>query len=63
MAKAPKKRTHLWDELDRYFQTLESSPLTDCSVRDYYYFAECFVRFMDGTFQPGAMVRNGTDRK
>lgn len=49
-----KARTQLWDALDGYFQVLESSQLADSSVRDYYWFAECFVRWLDGTFIPGA---------
>lgn len=47
------RHTALWHQLDRYFEALESSTLADKSVEDYYYFAECFVRWIDGTFEPG----------
>jgi hypothetical protein len=46
-------RTQLWDALDDYFKSLESSQLAAKSIEDYYYFAECFVRWIDGTFIPG----------
>lgn len=46
-------RTQLWDALDSYFEVLESSQLAEKSVEDYYWFAECFVRWIDGTFTPG----------
>jgi hypothetical protein len=53
---APRSRRHanLWRLLDGYFETLENSTLADKSVEDYYYFAECFVRWADGSFVPGA---------
>lgn len=47
-------RKALWRDLDEYFVALERSPLADKSREDYYYFAECFVRWLDGTFEPGA---------
>lgn len=50
-------RTQLWDALDSYFEVLEASPLTFSSARDYYYFAECFVRWIDGEFTPGRTIK------
>jgi len=49
----PRKSRAMWQKLDQYFQVLENSTLADKSVEDYYYFAECFVRWADGDFVPG----------
>lgn len=49
-------RNQLWDALDDYFKVLQHSQLADKSQEDYYYFAECFVRWVDGTFTPGSKV-------
>jgi hypothetical protein len=62
------KHRSLWRFLDEYFQVLESGPLADKSVEDYYYFAECFVRWVDGDFTPGGNPNllhnhNGTTRR
>lgn len=46
-------RTQLWDALDEYFTLLEQSSLTEKSREDYYYFAERFVRWVDGGSAPG----------
>lgn len=51
-------RNQLWDALDDYFKVLQQSPLTEKSQEDYYYFAECFVRWIDGTFTPGEKLRS-----
>ena len=50
-------RTKLWNNLDQYWQTLQVSELTDKSIEDYYYFAECFVRWCEGTYEPGSNLR------
>jgi hypothetical protein len=42
--------------LDEYWTVLQDSQLTDSSVQDYYYFAECFVRWISGTFTPGSKL-------
>ena len=46
----------LWSKLDNYWELLHKSPLAERSIEDYYYFAECFVRWMDGSFVPGDKV-------
>jgi hypothetical protein len=33
--------------------TLQASTLADKTIEDYYYFAEAFVRWIEGTFTPG----------
>jgi hypothetical protein len=43
----------LQDDLDRYWDVLQRSQLADKSIEDYYYFAECFVRWTRGQFTPG----------
>ena len=50
------KHPTLWRSLDEYWKDLQESPLADKSIVDYYYFAECFVRWLDGDFKPGAKV-------
>ena len=47
------KNGRIWRALDEYAEVLHVSSLTDNSVQDYFYFAECFVRWMDGDFTPG----------
>lgn len=49
-------RTNLWDALDIYFKVLNATELADKSKKDYYWFAECFVRWLDGDFRPGSNV-------
>jgi hypothetical protein len=48
----------LWQRLDQYFDVLQRSQLAEKSVEDYYYFAECFVRWVNGEFTPGQNIRN-----
>lgn len=55
------KRNALWKELDIYFSTLQHSRLSEASRVDYYYFAECFVRWLSGEFAPGDNVRTPED--
>jgi hypothetical protein len=50
-------RSKLWRQLDEYWQTLQDSALAERSIEDYYYFAECFVRWTEGTFEPGAQLK------
>jgi hypothetical protein len=49
-------RNQLWDALDAYFAVLENSELAEKSKEDYYYFAERFVRWLDGGAEPGERV-------
>lgn len=50
-------RNQLWDALDEYFNVLENSELAEKSKVDYYYFAERFVRWIDGGNAPGSQIR------
>lgn len=50
-------RSKLWDALDEYFNVLENSELAEKSKEDYYYFAERFVRWIDGGNVPGSQIR------
>jgi len=45
------------EQLEEYWQILQASRLTDKSIEDYYYFAMCFVRWMNGSFTPGENVK------
>lgn len=47
------RRNVMWSRLDEYWEAIQRSALTDSSKQDYYYFAECFVRWCDGEFEPG----------
>lgn len=50
--------THALDELlEDYWVELADSPLADSSIRDYFYFAFVFVRWINGEFTPGAHVK------
>jgi hypothetical protein len=44
-------------KLEEYWTVLQASKLTDKSIEDYYYFAFCFVRWMNGSFHPGENVK------
>jgi hypothetical protein len=44
-------------QLEQYWDVLQASRLADKSVEDYYYFAMCFVRWMNGSFIPGEKVQ------
>lgn len=50
-------QTVLDDQLEEYWTVLQGSKLTDKSVEDYYYFAMCFVRWINGSFIPGEKVK------
>ena len=43
--------------LDMYSAEVNASPLSDASKKDYIMFAEQFVRWVDGSFTPGANVK------
>lgn len=43
--------------LDEYWEVLQTSQLSDKSVEDYFYFAFCFVRWMNGNFTPGSNLK------
>jgi hypothetical protein len=47
----------LENDLEEYWNVLQASKLADKSVEDYYYFAMCFVRWVNGTFIPGDKVK------
>lgn len=51
------RQPDLWEKLDEYWDTLQATQLTDASIRDYYMFAEQFVRWIEGNFEPGAHVK------
>jgi len=55
------RRKAMWRELDEYWQFLQDSALADKSIQDYYYFAECFVRWIDGEFRPGQTIERNKD--
>lgn len=55
--KRDEESRELWRRLDQYWTVLQESQLADKSIEDYYYFAECFVRWIDGTFTPGEKIR------
>lgn len=52
------KKRQLQQFLDEYWRILMNSQLTDKSIEDYYYFAEVFVRWINGEFEPGRRLRN-----
>jgi hypothetical protein len=52
----------MWDNLDSYWEALQASRLSDNSVEDYYYFAECYVRWLEGSFTPGARLEAQDER-
>jgi len=58
MGMRPADERRLQGELDRYWDVLHRSQLADKSIEDYFYFAECFVRWMRGEFTPGGMLRS-----
>jgi hypothetical protein len=43
----------LWGDLEEYWSVLRESKLAEKSVEDYYYFAMCFIRWVEGSFVPG----------
>lgn len=52
------KHNALWKHLDGYWEAIQASGLADSSKVDYYYFAEVFVRWVEGDFTPGG-VKDG----
>ena len=48
---------HLFNLLREYEDEVNASPLSISSKVDYIYFAECFVRWLDHAFEPGANVK------
>jgi len=42
--------------LDAYMAEVNASALSDSSKRDYNMFAEMFVRWVDGDFEPGSQA-------
>lgn len=51
----------MWQHLDGYWEAIQRSPLAEASKVDYYYFAECFVRWIEGDYEPGAKVERNKD--
>jgi len=49
--------TELDIKLEDYWQVLQSSNLAEKSMEDYYYFAFCFVRWINGSFVPGGTIK------
>jgi hypothetical protein len=57
-APTPAETAELMDRyLENYWNTLQASRLADKSVEDYYYFAMCFVRWINGSFTPGENIK------
>lgn len=55
----PKFRSirRLWELFDEYREEVEGTNLTDSSKKDYVMFAEQFIRWIEGNFEPGSYVR------
>ena len=53
----PIRSSDLWGDLEEYWSVLQSGRLAEKSVEDYYYFAMCFVRWLEGSFTPGENVK------
>lgn len=47
----------VWELFDEYVEVVNSSALAPSSKTDYIMFAEQFVRWIDGNFEPGGMVK------
>lgn len=43
--------------ITEYWKVLQASQLADKSTEDYFYFAYCFVRWMNGEFEPGGSIK------
>ena len=52
-----RSRNKIWNLFDQYCWEVHNSKLADSSKVDYIMFAEMFVRWIDGDFQPGGTLK------
>lgn len=55
------RHSALWKHLDNYWEFIQLSALAESSKIDYYWFAEAFVRWIDGDYTPGAKLERNKD--
>jgi hypothetical protein len=53
-----RSRSRMWELYDEYVATVENSRLAESSKNDYIVFANFFMRWIDGEFNPGGSIRD-----